>query len=317
MAERGRNVGSDNNGERGVASLQQPGGPRQRLTAIALMCGAVLCFAGLDASAKWASREAHPLLTTWFRYAASVALVGVFLNGWTHPRLLHSNRFALQAARSVLLCVSTLLNFLALQHLQLTQTISIQFAMPLLVTLLAGPILGEWAGPRRLAAVLVGFCGVLVITRPFSGSLHPAMLLSIANTVLYAIFAIVTRILAAHDSTATTLTYSGLAGVLILTPVLPLVWTTPSSPLMWAVLIGTGFFGAVGHGLLILAHARAPAPALSPFIYTQIVWMTLLGYLLFGDMPDLWTFVGAAIVIASGLYLLFRERGRRARGPSG
>jgi len=293
---------------------QDPAPSGSRLSAILLTCGAVLCFACLDASGKWASRYVDPLVTTWFRYAANVALLSLILNGWTRPRLLHSNRFALQVARSVLLFVSTVLNFFALQYLQLTQTISIQFAMPLLVALIAGPLLGEWAGPRRLAAIGVGFCGILVVTRPGTDALHPAALLCVANTILYAVYAVVTRMLAAYDSSATTITYSGLAGVVLLTPVLPFVWTTPPTPLVWLVLVGTGLFGAIGHGLLTLAHARAPAPVLSPFIYTQIVWMTALGYFVFGDVPDRWTFAGAAIVIGAGLYLLVWERWGSQKG---
>jgi drug/metabolite transporter (DMT)-like permease len=120
-----------------------------------------------------------------------------------------------------------------------------------------------------------------------------------------------TRLLATSDSSQTTLVYSGAAGVVLLTPALPLFWTTPSSPGTWILFVALGVFGAVGHWLLILAHARAPAAILSPFIYTQIVWMLALGYLIFGDWPDAWTLVGAGIVIASGLYLLYRERVRR------
>jgi drug/metabolite transporter (DMT)-like permease len=104
--------------------------------------------------------------------------------------------------------------------------------------------------------------------------------------------------------------YSGLAGAVLMTPLLPFIWTTPASALTWILLVATGAFGALGHWLLILAHARAPAPILSPFIYTQIVWMLALGYVLFGDWPDHWTLLGSAIVIASGLYLLCRERVR-------
>lgn len=290
-----------------------PDTPRRRLTAILLMCAAVLCFACLDASAKWASRHVDPMVTTWFRYASNVVLLSIVLNGWTVPRIMHSNRLGLQVGRSLLLFLSTILNFLALQYLQLTQVISIQFAMPLLVALLAGPILGEWVGPRRLAAIAVGFLGILVITRPGTGSLHPAMLLTVANTVCYALYAIATRMLAGYDSPATTMTYGGLAGLALMTPILPFIWVTPPSPLVWIALLGTGLLGAVGHGLLTIAHTRAPASLLSPFIYTQIVWTTTLGYLLFGDLPDRWTLLGAAIIITSGLYLLSRERTVRER----
>ena len=284
---------------------------RRRLAGIGLMCAAVLCFAALDATAKWLGREMNPILVTWFRYASGVALVSVLLNPWTVPGLARTRRPWLQALRSFLLLACTALNFLALEHLQLVQTISILFATPLLVALLAGPILGERIGRERLAAIAVGFVGVLVVTRPGFGAMHPAALYSVAGTVAYAVYALCTRLLAAHDSTATTLFYSGLAGLLLLTPVLPLIWAAPPSAGAWALLGLLGLLGTVGHWLLILAHARAPAGVLSPFLYTQLIWMVALGYLVFGDWPDHWTLVGGGIVAASGLYLIAQERARR------
>lgn len=285
---------------------------RRRLAGIGLMCAAVTCFAVLDATAKWLGREMDPILVTWFRYASGVALVSALLNPWTTPGLARTSRPWLQGLRSLLLLACTALNFLALEHLQLAQTISILFATPLLVALLAGPVLGETMGPRRLGAVAVGFVGVLVVTRPGLGAMHPAALYSVAGTVCYAVYALCTRVLARHDSTATTVFYSGLAGMVLLTPVLPMIWQAPPSPQAWALLGLLGVLGTVGHWLLILAHARAPAGVLSPFIYTQLVWMVALGYLVFGDWPDHWTLVGGGIVVASGLYLLAQERTRRA-----
>jgi len=155
---------------------------------------------------------------------------------------------------------------------------------------------------------------VLVITRPGAG-MHPAALLSLFGTACYALYAISTRVLAGSDSSATTLFYSGAAGVVLMTPLVPFIWSTPE-PHVAVVMAATGLFGGVGHWLLILAHARAPAPVLAPFIYTQIIWVVILGYLAFGDVPDLWTVLGAAVVIASGLYLLSRGElasGARAR----
>jgi drug/metabolite transporter (DMT)-like permease len=289
---------------------------RERLVGIALMCGAVLCFAGLDACAKWLNRSIDPVMTVWARYMASVLVVSALLNPWTVPGLLRTRRPWLQAGRSVLVLSSTILNFIALQYLQLTETVSIMFATPFVVALLAGPMLGEWIGPRRLAAIGVGFVGVLIITRPGLGGMHPAAFLCVAGAVCYALYGISTRILAAYDSSATTMFYSGLAGVILITPVLPLIWTTPSSALVWPIMLLMGAFGALGHWLLILAHARAPAPLLAPFIYTQIVWMLALGYLVFGDLPDHWTAIGACVVIASGLYLLYREQVRKAEVKS-
>jgi drug/metabolite transporter (DMT)-like permease len=282
-----------------------------RLVGIGLMCVALLCFSMLDASAKWLNRTVDPLLTVWARYAVSVAFVFIFINPATHPGVLRTNRMVLQLIRSLLLFLSTALNFVALQYLQLVETLSILFATPLIVALLSGPMLGERAGPRRLAAIGVGFVGVLIVTRPGLGTMHPAALLSVAGSVAYAFYNILTRILAASDRSETTMVYSGLVGMAFATPILPFVWSTPQLPLTWALLVGVGFFGAFGHWLLILAHARAPAPVLAPFIYFQIVWMLSLGYLIFGDWPDTWTLAGCAVVVASGLYLLYRERVRK------
>lgn len=296
---------------RAVPAQRPASTARDRLIGIALMCGALACFTGLDASAKWLGGQGlDPLLVTWARYTFAVVLATLFVNPWTTPGVTRTTRPWLQLGRSVLLLLSTVLNILALRYLQLTETMAIQFTTPLLVALIAGPMLGEWVDRRRLIAIVVGFLGILVITRPGLGDMHPAALFSVGATVCYAFYNISTRILAAHDSSATTMFYSGLAGVLLVTPVLPYVWTTPASPLVWAVLVAIGAFGALGHWLLILAHARAPAPVLAPFIYTQLVWMAGAGYLLFGDVPNRWTLAGAMIVIGSGLYLLSRERSR-------
>jgi drug/metabolite transporter (DMT)-like permease len=287
---------------------------RQRLTGIALMCAALICFSCLDATAKWVNRSVDPLVTVWARYISAALLTFIVINPWTKPGAVRTGRLPLQLIRSVLLFVSTVCNFVALQYLQLVETLSIIFSTPLIVALLAGPILGEPIGMKRLGAIGVGFIGVLVITRPGLGTMHPAALLSLLGAVSYAFYGITTRMLASTDSSATTTFYSSVAGIVLMTPLLPWFWTTPPTVLTWAMLMMTGAYGAFGHWLLVLAHARAPAAILSPFIYSQIIWMLALGYILFGDWPDPWTFAGASIVIASGLYLLYRER-VKAKAP--
>jgi len=286
----------------------------RRRVGIALMCGTLAFFACLDASAKSLARlGVDPLLTTFMRYAVSVAAISLVINPVTSPGVMRTNRLWLQIVRSLLLFGSTALNFLALRHLQLAETLSIQFAAPLAVALLAGPVLGEWTSPRRLAAIGVGFLGVLVIVRPGVGPVQPAVLLSLGNMLCYALYILTTRKLAAHDSTATTMVYSGLAGLALMTPLLPWIWTAPAGWLVWALLVGVGLFGTLGHWLLVLAHARAPANVLAPFIYTQLLWSVLLGYLVFGDVPNRWTLLGASIVVGSGLYLLAQDRRRTVR----
>ncbi len=278
------------------------------------MCGTLAFFACLDASAKTLARlGTDPLLSTFMRYAVSVGLVTLFVNPVTSPGVARTNRLWLQTLRSLLLFGSTALNFLALRHLQLAETLSIQFATPLMVALLAGPLLGEWSSRRRLAAIGIGFLGVLVIVRPGVGEVQPAVLLSIGNMLCYAFYVVTTRMLAATDSTATTMFYSGFAGLALMSPLLPWIWTTPTAWQVWALLIGVGLFGTMGHWLLVLAHARAPANVLAPFIYTQLVWSVLLGYIVFGDVPNRWTLIGASIVVGSGLYLLAQERREKVR----
>ncbi len=280
----------------------------RRLSGIALMCVALICFACLDAIAKWLGPRIGPMETTWVRYLSSVLIVSVVLNPWVTPGITITKKPWMQAVRSLLLFLSTIMNFLALQHLQLSQTMSIMFLAPLLVALLSGFILGEWVGTRRMIAIGIGFLGVLVVTRPGMGAVHPAALYSLIGTVSYALFAILTRILASHDSSGTTMFYSGLGGLIILTPLVPFFWNTPENLTVVFFMVLIGAFGALGHWLWILAHRRTPAAVLSPFIYSQIIWMLLLGYFIFNDIPDRWTLLGGGIVIASGLYLLHRER---------
>ncbi len=283
---------------------------RDRLTGIALMCAALVCFAGLDATAKYLTGYMSPLQAVWARYTASVVLVTLLINPWTHPKVLRTARPWVQVARSLLLFGSTIFNFMALQYLQLAETMALAFTVPLLVVLIAGRLLGERVGLNRILAVLVGFIGVVVITRPGIDGVHPAVLLGLGSALCYALYNIATRFLAGHDSPETTMVYSGLAGVIVLTPALPLFWTDPPSLAVAGMMVFMGACGAIGHWLLILAHRRAPAAVLSPFIYTQIVWMIALGWLIFGDLPHPATLVGVAIVAASGLYLLQYERRR-------
>ncbi|MET0531797.1 MAG: DMT family transporter [Microvirga sp.] len=285
---------------------------RRRWIGIALMCATLICFSGTDALAKWVNQSMDPVVTVWARYLSGALLTALVINPRTKPGVLRSRRLPLQLLRSFLLFSTTICNFIALKYLQLVETTSITFSTPLIVALLAGPFLGEWVGMRRLIAIGVGFIGILVITRPGMGTMHPAVLLCIASAFCYAFYVIVTRMLASTDSTATTTIYSSVAGVVLMTPVMPFFWTTPPTLSTWIGLISVGAIASFGHWLLVMAHARAPAAVLAPFIYTQIVWMLALGYIIFGDWPDPWTFVGAGIVIASGLYLLSRERIKKA-----
>lgn len=284
--------------------------PRQRAMAIVLVCCAVLCFTGIDAGAKWLNPRLGSTETTFLRYLSGFLWVLPFLNPWRVPGVLVSRKPLLQMLRGTLLLASTALNFVAIQYLQLAQTVSIMFLAPLIVSLAAGPLLGEWVGPRRLIAIFIGFVGVIVITRPGSGAIHPAALLSVCGMLCYATILLMTRRLSAVDSPETTMFYSSLLGVIVLLPVAFMVWRTPQTAFEWLVVAIIGLCGSAGHWLLIQAQRFTDASLLAPFLYSQIVWMTAAGYIFFGELPDRWTFVGSAIVVASGLYVLHRERVR-------
>ncbi len=292
-----------------------PPAGNERLIAILLMCGALLGFTLIDTTGKWLGQYLPISQVVWTRYASAVAVGLIFMNPVNTPGMLKSNRLGLQIVRSLLLVVSTALNFVALRYLQLDQTMAIMFATPFITAILAGPLLGEWVGLRRWIAIGVGFFGVLVITRPGLGGLHPAMLLTFAGAICYALYNITTRILAKHDSSATTLFYSAAIGAAVSTPLAAAEWTMPPNWQVWMMMGVIGIFAMLGHYLLILAHRLAPASVLAPFIYTQMVWMILSGFVIFGQVPQFWTMAGAAIVIASGLYLLYRER-VRSQGPA-
>lgn len=281
---------------------------RQRLIGIALMCGAVALFACLDTMAKYLNTQMDSLQVAWARYTSAFVLTLIVSNPLTHPRLLRTRSPKLQITRSLLLVGSTALNFLGLRWLQLDEALSIIFTFPLLVAIISGPMLGEWIGWRRWTAIGFGFVGVLLITRPGLGGMHPAALFTLGATICYGFYAVITRIVSRVDSNQTSLFYANFIGALVMLPVIPVVWQPPVDWVAALLMVMIGVLGSTGHYFLIAGHKLAPASVLSPFVYTQLIWVIIFGYLVFGQVPNSWTIAGAAIVIASGLYLLYRER---------
>jgi len=279
-----------------------------RLTGIALMAATSLCFACLDSCAKWLGHSLPTPQVVWARYMANFLLVLPLVNPWRTPGLLRPKRPVMQVARGALILASTVLNFIALHYLQLAQTISIMFSTPFLVALIARPLLGERVGMARTLAIAAGFLGVLVVTQPGLAGFHPAMLLSVAGAFIYAAGNVMARILVRDENPNITFFYVGAVGTAVMTPLMPLQWVWPDGALPWLLMLGMGASGAIGHWCLILAHKYAPATILAPFIYMQLIWMTLSGWAFFGDIPSRATLLGAAIVIASGFFLIWRER---------
>lgn len=277
------------------------------------MLMAVGLFSGLDTAAKYlVTREGLGVgQVVWSRCIGQFALLLLLVPGFgimSAKALFTTNRLGLQLVRSLLMAATTALNFLALKYLRLDQTVTIVFLAPLMVALLAGPLLGEWVGRKRLVAILIGFIGVLIAVRPGLGGIHPAVLYSFAGMLAYALFMILTRHMAHFDPPMVTLFYSIFAGTFGSIPFAIADWQTPPDILAWVLLASLGILGGLGHWLFLHAYRLAPASAIAPFLYMQLLTMVAFGYAVFGDLPDLWTLAGAALIVGSGVYLIHRDR---------
>ena len=283
---------------------------RNRLIGIGLVSATYFIFSLLDGSAKWLVQGMPVVMVVWLRFVGQVIAAGAVLFPLRGAALVRTSHWRWHLLRTAMVTVMTGLNFWALQYLQLTVTSSIFFSSPLIIALISAPLLGEKLDLGRLAAILTGFCGVLVIVHPWSADFHPAMILSVVNAFLYAGFMMMTRHLAAYDSPETIQFLPAVGATIVLAPLAFAGWEWPDSRLEWIVACLLGVFGGVGHYLLAVAHGYAPSSVIAPFVYQQVIYMALFGYLVFGDIPGAAVWIGAAIVIGSGLYLFSRERRR-------
>lgn len=277
---------------------------------ISLILAAYLAFAGIDTNAKWLGLLGVPALQLAFmRYFGHFAIATslILKGGWSADRF-STSHFGLVFVRATLLMLSTIFNFIAVQHIPLTLTSTILFSSPIIICALSGPLLGERVGIWRWSAILIGFVGILIAVRPFDASFHWAALLSISGAVCFAFYAILTRHLSGKVSTESMQFYSGLVGTLVLLPFAVLQWESPSGVVPWFSLAMLGFFGWLGHNWLTMAHVYANSSTLMPFGYTFILYLTLASWLLFDQPPDMWTAIGAVIIIAAGLFIWLRER---------
>lgn len=270
-------------------------------------------FVTLDSMAKSMSDRFPSLQLVWARYFFHALIVMILI-------LPRGNVFRtgfpwIQAARSLLIFAATYFYFSGLKYLPLAEATAIMSLGPLLTVALAVPMLGEKAGPRRWASVVCGLLGALVIIRPGFGLLHWAAIYPVLAAICYGSYQVLTRYLAPHDRPLTSLAYSAIGGAIIASFIAPMNWVTPQ-PVDWLWLAGLGLVGAMGQYAVVRAWSAAPASVLSPFNYTNLLWAVFYGYLLFNQLPDLWTVTGATIIVASGLYVMHRERaGKRSAGP--
>lgn len=276
-------------------------------TGIGIMFAVTFAFSVMDTLTKMAVQIYPAPQILWIRYMifAGVTLVhGLRRRG---RYLFVTRALALQLFRGFLLSGEILIFIFAFRYLPLADVQAIAAAGPLITTALSVPVLREQVGVRRWSAIGVGAMGVMIIIRPGFAAFDPMLLVPLFGISLYALYQVLTRRAARYDDAATTVLYTGVTGLFAMTCVGPFFWIMPDWPGL-ALMVGIGVIGLTGHGLLIKALSLAPASVLQPLNYLMLPWAVLWGYLFYDDLPDLATVLGAAVVVASGIYTFHRER---------
>lgn len=276
---------------------------------ILLMTAAVLCFALLDATAKHLSQTFPVPMLVWARYTLHCLLMLAFLAPSMRWKLIATRHPVKQVARALLLVGVTGFAMAAFRRLPLAETTALLFITPLIVALLAGPFLGERLRPLHWSISIIGFGGALLIARPGGAFDLAGIVLVLAAAACYSVYQIQTRQLSPTESTLTMLFYTALIGTVSMTLGAPFYWGGPLPGLTDGLLIASlGLYGGTGHYLLIKAFRYAPATTLSPFLYVQLIWATLLGWLVYDHWPDATTLAGMAIIAASSIALALTQR---------
>lgn len=271
-----------------------------------LMASVIFCVA--DVIAKHLATEVAVVQITWTRYVVFVCMA--FLLTTRIPGASFYVRMPkMQLVRGMCLVCSSLLFVLGIRDVGLAEATTIGFIGPILVTILSIPLLGERVDARRWLALAAGMMGVIVCLRPGTGAFQPEALYRVASAMFWSLGTILTRRMTATERAETTMFWSAVSGLVILSAIIPFHFAPPTA---WqlALSLGQGVLSSLGQWLVILSLRFSPASTLAPFSYVQLLWMTIAGFLVFGDLPDRWTLAGAAIIVISGLYTAQRERGR-------
>jgi drug/metabolite transporter (DMT)-like permease len=280
--------------------------PLRRALPFILLAG--LCFSTLDATAKFLVQEHALFLVVWARYAGQMVVTTPIAWHRGGAGFWRTRHLRMQLVRSLFLVIATLSFFGALRFLPLAEGTAVSFLAPMFALLLALPVLGERPTRARWLSALGGFAGILLLVRPGSAVFHPATALLVLAAVSNALYQLLTRKLP-HDTPHTTLFYSALVGTVLLSAALPFAETPASIGLRDGVLLLTlGLFAGLGHWALITAFLRAPATLVAPFTYVHMVWATLYGLAVFGQLPDALSALGMAVIVASGIGLVLHER---------
>jgi drug/metabolite transporter (DMT)-like permease len=266
----------------------------------------VFIFSSVDAIAKWLGGLGfHPTQIVMMRYCFGVVPVAIAL--WlSRDVVLKARNPLLQVVRGLLMCGALLQFFWGLKYIPLAEAMAVAFTAPLFITALSVPVLRETVGPHRWAAVAVGFLGMLVILRPGFSTFQPEALLIVSSALTFAFGVVITRLLTATESNTTIFAYTTFIAVLAMTPFGLSTWQAPEL-LHWGMFAVIGLFGGLAHYLVIVAYRHAPAAVNSPFEYTGLIWGSLLGWVIWREAPDMWVWIGAAVIVTAGVYITYRE----------
>ncbi|MBI4998830.1 MAG: DMT family transporter [Rhodocyclales bacterium] len=284
------------------------------LRAVTLMLAAMLCFALLDATSKHLSQTFNVPLLVWARYTVHLVLMVVLLGPRHGLGLVRTKRPLAQIARGLLLVAVTGFAMAAFQIMPLAETTALIFVTPLIVALLAGPMLGEKVGLPRWIAALVGFGGMVLIARPGSALAPAGIAYTMIAAVCYAFYQIQTRRMTATEKPLTMVFYTALAGTAVMSLALPWIWSGPTpEPLEALMICSLALYGGTGHFLLTHAFRHAPASTLAPFLYAQLIWASLLGWLFYDQWPDAFSIAGMVTIVAGGITVALVERSAAGR----
>jgi len=279
---------------------------------IALILASTVFLGISDVTAKYLSATLPSIEIAWIRFLVFALIMSPAMVPGSPLFALQSRRPGLQVMRGVALLGSSLFFISGLRFLPIAEASATGFVSPLFVTALSIIFLGESVGLRRWIATAVGLIGVVIILRPGSGAFHPAAFFPIVSALAWACTLIMTRMMSGREHALTTMTYSSITGACIVSALVPFVWVTPSwDDILFGIFIGIA--STAGQWIVVLAFRYADASVLAPFSYTQLLWVTVLGFVIFGELPDIWTITGAVFIVASGLYTAHRERVRRSQ----
>ena len=270
---------------------------------------AIFFISVVDTICKSFTKELHAIQLVWGYFVGInlVLWIVFFFKGEKLSELRKTNRLQLQIFRPALLVCSISSLFVGLTYLPIAEATAIGFVAPLFITALSVPILKEKVGIHRWSAVIVGLIGVIIIIRPGSDLWHFASIMPLLGAIFFALFQILTRLLSITENTYTTLFFTGLGGLIWSSIIVPFVWVSPSQTHIIIFLL-TGVLGALAHLCMISAFDRTEASLLAPYNYTKLIWVAILGYLIFDDIPNHNMWIGAAVIVSAGFYIIYRER---------